>query len=329
MATNDGGVLLQRPQEVTICEVGPRDGLQNEQHQFSIAEKVELIEMAVDAGAKIVEIGSFVHPKSVPQMTDTDEVARRLQHRVGVEYRALVMNVKGIERAEAVGVKKVKLSVSASKAHSLANMKRTPEEVVRSFAACAEYADVHGLEMSGAISTAFGCSMEGRVPLEQVLSVIACFRDIGVSELSLSDTTGMANPWQVYDYCLRVKQQFPEVTWNLHFHNTRGMGLANVVGGMLAGVTRYDASFAGLGGCPFAPGASGNIATEDVVHMCHEMGTNTGYDLQRLVELGNHIQKILGRKTESFILRAGSCDSVIEAQNSMTYNARILKGDKI
>jgi hydroxymethylglutaryl-CoA lyase len=310
VATNDGEVILQRPQTVTICEVGPRDGLQNEQHRFSTAEKVELIEMAVEAGATIVEIGSFVHPKAVPQMADTDEVARRLQPREGVEYRALVMNVKGIERAEAAGIKKVKLSVSASRAHSLANMKRTPEEVVRSFAECAEYADVHGLEMSGAISTAFGCSMEGRVPLERVLSVIACFREIGVSELSLSDTTGMANPWQVNDYCLQVKRQFPEVTWNLHFHNTRGMGLANVVGGMLAGVTRYDASFAGLGGCPFAPGASGNIATEDVVHMCHEMGIHTGYDLHRLVKVGNRIQEILGRKTESFVLRAGSCDSL-------------------
>ena len=304
----DGGRVQQYPQTVSICEVGPRDGLQNEQHQFSIAEKVDFIEMAVEAGAKMIEIGSFVHPKFVPQMADTDEVARRLHRRAGVEYRALVMNVKGMERAEAVGIKKVKLTVSASKAHSLANMKRTPEEVVRSFAECAEYAGAHGLEMSGAIATAFGCSMEGRVPLEQVVAVIACFREIGVTELSLSDTTGMANPRQVHDYCLRVKRQFPEVIWNLHFHNTRGMGLANIVGGMLAGVTRYDASFAGLGGCPFAPGASGNVATEDVVHMCREMAINSDYDLQRLVELGNYIQQILGRKTESFVLRAGSCE---------------------
>jgi hydroxymethylglutaryl-CoA lyase len=158
-----------------------------------------------------------------------------------------------------------------------------------------------------AVSTAFGCSMEGRVPFSQVLSVVECFREIGVRELSLSDTTGMANPSQVYDYCLQARRQFPDVTWVLHFHNTRGMGLANVVTGMLAGVTRFDACFAGLGGCPFAPGASGNIATEDVVHMCQEMGIETGYDLEKVLAIGRRIQDIVGRRTDSAILRAGRC----------------------
>lgn len=307
-------VAGQWPASITVCEVGPRDGLQNEKVLFTVEQKVELIERSVKAGAKIIEIGSFVHPKAVPQMADTDEVAKRIQRVAGVEYRTLVMNLRGLERAEAAGIKKVKLTASASRAHSLANINRTPEEVVRGFNECAEYAATHGMELSGAISTAFGCSLEGRVPLEQVLSVISCFREIGVRELSLSDTTGMANPRQVYEYSRQVQEQFPDMTWVLHFHNTRGMGLTNVIAGMLAGIDRYDACFAGLGGCPFAPGASGNIATEDVLHMCQEMGVETGYDLDQVIAIGRTVQEIIGHDTSSSILKAGKCSDIVSTQ---------------
>lgn len=302
---------MKFPDSIIVCEVGPRDGLQNEKAMLEVDQKVELINRSVQAGAKIVEIGSFVHPKAVPQMADTDEVAKRIKRVEGVEYRALVMNLRGMERANAAGIKKVKLTASASRAHSLANINRTPEEVVRGFAKCADYATANGLQLSGAISTSFGCSLEGRVPFEQVLSVIKCFSEIGVKELSLSDTTGMAYPSQVYDYCIKAQEQFSDITWILHFHNTRGMGLANVIAGMQAGITRYDACFAGLGGCPFAPGASGNIATEDLIHMCHEMGISTGYNLDEVISLGRYIREIIGHDTDSFILKAGkSCDIV-------------------
>lgn len=304
-------VTGQWPQSITVCEVGPRDGLQNEKFQFSVEQKVELIERSAQAGAKIIEIGSFVHPKAIPQMADTDEVAKRIQRVTGVEYRALVLNLRGLERAEAAGIKKVKLTASASRAHSLANINRTPEEVVRGFSDCAEYATAHGMALSGAISTSFGCSLEGRIPLEQVLSVISCFREIGVNELSLSDTTGMANPRQVYEYCRQVQTQFSDVTWVLHFHNTRGMGLSNVMAGMLAGIDRYDACFAGLGGCPFAPGASGNIATEDVIHMCDEMGIHTGYDIDKVIAIGRAVQEIIGHDTSSSVLKAGKCSDIV------------------
>lgn len=307
MSLPEGNRSLGWPAAITVCEVGPRDGLQNEKHAFTIEQKINLIDLAAEAGATIIEIGSFVHPKAVPQMADTDEVARRIHRKDGVEYRALVLNEKGIERAVAAGIKKAKLSVSASRAHSQANSNRTPEAVVRGFASCAEYAAKSGIDLSGAVSTAFGCSMEGHVPIEQVLSVISCFREIGVTEISLSDTTGMANPRQVYEYSRLVQQRFPEVIWVLHFHNTRGMGLANVVAGMLAGIDRYDACFAGLGGCPFAPGASGNIATEDVIHMCREMGIETGYDLSKVMDIGRMIQAIIGKQTDSFLLRSGPC----------------------
>lgn len=305
---------MKLPTSINICEVGPRDGLQNEKTLLSIEQKAELIEYVVQAGAKIIEIGSFVHPQAVPQMADTDAVVRRIRRVEAVEYRALILNLKGLERAENAGLTKAKLTASASRAHSLANIKRTPEEVVRGFAACADYAAAHNMELSGAISTAFGCPFEGRVPAEQVLSVVSCFREIGVKELSLSDTTGMANPLQVYELCTMVQKQFPDVKWVLHFHNTRGMGLANVIAGMMAGVKYYDACFAGLGGCPFAPGATGNIATEDLIHMCHEMDIETGYDLDKMISVGRTVRQMIGHDTASFVLKAGKCSDIVKQQ---------------
>jgi len=302
---------MQWPANVIVCEVGPRDGFQNEKTMLTVEQKVELIEKSVQVGARIVEIGSFVHPKAVPQMADTDEVARRIRREPGVEYRVLVMNRKGLERAAGAGIMKAKVTASASPAHSMSNMNRLPEEVVRSFAEYADFAAVNQMELSGAISTAFGCPFDGKpVPLEQVLSVAACFREIGIKELSLSDTTGMANPKQVYDYVTAARLKFPDITWVLHFHNTRGMGLANVIAGLMAGVDRYDACFAGLGGCPFAPGASGNIATEDLVHMLAEMGINTGYDQEKLIAIGKQVQSLVGHDTASAILKAGRCSDI-------------------
>lgn len=308
--TANNQVAGQWPKQVTICEVGPRDGLQNEKISFTVAQKVELIERSVQAGAKIIEIGSFVHPKAVPQMADTDIVAQRIKRVEGIEYRALVMNLRGLERASEAGIGKVKLTASASRSHSLANLNRIPEEVIRGFNECADYASSHGMELSGAISTAFGCSLDGRVPLDAIISVVSCFREIGVRELSLSDTTGMANPRQVYQYCCKVQELFPDMTWVLHFHNTRGMGLANMTAGMLTGIERYDACFAGLGGCPFAPGASGNIATEDAIHMCGEMGIATDYDLDQVIAIGRTVQDIIGYETSSSILKAGKCSDI-------------------
>lgn len=306
---------LKWPAKIVVSEVGPRDGLQNEKKMFTIEQKIDLIERSVEAGSKIIEIGSFVSPKAIPQMADTDEVARRIKRIDGVEYRVLVTNLKGLERANEAGIKKAKLTVSASRAHSLSNLNRTPEEVLRGFSECAEYAAAHGITLSGAISTAFGCSMEGKVPIEQVITAIEGFREIGVKELSLSDTTGMANPQQVYEYSVKVKEQYPDVIWNLHFHNTRGMGLTNVMAGMMAGIERYDACFAGLGGCPFAPGASGNIATEDLIHMCHEMGIDTGYDLDKMISIGKYVQEVLEKDTSSFVLKAGKCSDIVKVKN--------------
>jgi hydroxymethylglutaryl-CoA lyase len=304
--------LLHLPKHISICEVGPRDGLQNEKVSLSLEQKTELIERSIAAGVKIIEVGSFVSPKAIPSMADTDEVCRRIHKIPGVEYRSLIFNLKGLQRAEAAGLTKAKLTVSASRGHCLANMNKTPEEAVQSFSACVAYAKEHNLTLSGAISTAFGCSIDGIVPFEQVISVAKALYDLGLRELSLSDTTGMAHPVQVYQYCLDIQKIFPDVIWNLHFHNTRGLGLANVLAGMMAGITRFDACFAGLGGCPFAPGASGNIATEDLINMCNEIGVTTGIDIDQYIKIGYDVEKYIGGTRSSSILRAGKCSDIIK-----------------
>jgi len=313
MRREDEGFAPAWPERVTICEVGPRDGLQNEKTILELDRRIELIDLATDAGAPVIEVGSFVNPKAVPQMAGTEEVARRIKRREGVEYRVLVFNKRGVEQAEAAGISKAKLTVSASRTHSLRNVGKTPEEAVLAFSDCADYAAAKGIVLSGAIPTAFGCPFEGRVPIEQVLALAERFMEIGVAELSLSDTTGMANPAQVFEYCSLARMRYPRITWNLHFHNTRGMGLANVAAGMLAGVERFDGSFAGLGGCPFVPGATGNIATEDLVHMLHEMGVGTGCDLDGLVALARRARELVGHETSSFVLKAGKNSDLIRS----------------
>lgn len=293
------------PEKVIFCEVGPRDGLQNEKTMLSVGQKIELIEAVVDAGVKIVEVGSFMRAEAIPQMADTDEVCAKMRRAVGVEYRALVANLKGVERAKAAGIDKVKLVLSASVSHSVANLKRTPEELIEGFKKCTCYAAENGMEVSGAISTAFGCPFEGKIPFEKVAYFAEKLRALGITELSLSDTTSMANPAQVYGLCEYMKNKLPDVKWFLHFHNTRGMALANIVTGLQAGITRYDASLAGLGGCPYAPGASGNVASEDVIHMLHEMGIETGVGLEKIIAAAKKLQSWVGRPTDSAVLRAG------------------------
>ncbi len=304
------------PKSVTICEVGPRDGLQMEKTILSTDQKVELIERMVDAGAKVLEIGSFVHPKAVPQMADTDEVVKRLKKHDGVEYRGLTMNLRGVQRALDCGLSKVKLTASASRTHSMKNLNRTPEEVVKDFAECASFALSKGMEVSGAISTAFGCPFEGTVPLSQAESLVRCFADIGVTEVSMSDTSGLATPKQVFEYMTQLRAKFPAMRWTLHLHNTRGLSAANIVAGMQAGVTMFDASFGGLGGCPFAPGASGNVATEDLIYMFDQDKIATGLDMAKVMAVAATACGWLGREADSCQMKVKSCQEAAAAQKS-------------
>ncbi|MDO9592706.1 MAG: hydroxymethylglutaryl-CoA lyase [Erysipelotrichaceae bacterium] len=297
--------------KVTICEVGLRDGLQNEAAILSVEEKADLINRLVDAGVKVVEVGSFMSPKAVPQMANTDEVYKRIEQKEGVEYRALIANVKGVERAIACGCKKVKLNVSASRAHNLANLNKTPEESVAGFKDCVDLALANGIEISGSISMPFGSPWEHKIPVSDVKSIVEAYLNVGINEISLSDASGMAMPLQVFTLCSEMKATYPQVKWVLHFHNTRGMGVANIVAAMQAGVDWFDASFGGLGGCPFVPGAMGNVITEDVVHMCDEMGVSTGIDLDKVIAIAKSVGDLVGHELPGYILKAGKNSDLI------------------
>lgn len=297
--------------KVRLCEVGPRDGLQNEKKLLSTEEKIALIDAMSEAGIPVIEVGSFVSPKAVPQMADTDAVFRGIRKKDGVEYRALIANAKGVERAALCGCKKVKLNVSASTAHNLANLNRTPSETAAGFADCVKLAKEHGMEVSGSISMAFGSPWDKEIPLQDVKDIVEAYLAVGITEISLSDASGMAYPSQVYEMCEEMKREYPQVSWWLHFHNTRGLGIANILSGMAAGFTQYDASFAGVGGCPFVPGAAGNVTTEDVLHMWDEMKVETGVDLDQVLEISRKITALLGHTSDSYLLRAGKASELI------------------
>lgn len=303
---------LKLPNRIVLCEVGPRDGLQNEEKVLSVEEKVELINSIADSGYKVIEVGSFMSPKAVPQMASTDEVFKKINKKEGVEYRALVANVKGVERAIACGCKKVKLNVSASKAHNLANLNMTPAESVSKFKDCVDLALANGLETSGSISMPFGSPWEHEIPIEDVKEIVKAYLNVGITEISLSDASGMAVPLQVYNICTELQEEFPQVKWILHFHNTRGAGNANILAGMQAGITWFDSSFGGLGGCPFVPGAAGNVISEDVIHMLHEMNIETGIDIDKAIGVAKRVGEIVGHSLPGYILKAGKSSDLIK-----------------
>lgn len=293
------------PKKIRICEVGLRDGLQNEKRMFTTEEKLELLDGMGKAGFSVIEVGSFMSPKAVPQMANTDEVYEKLEKVPGVEYRALIANLRGVERAIACGCKKVKLNVSASRAHNLANLNRTPEESVARFGDCVTCAKEAGLEISGSISMAFGSPWDKEIPIGAVASIVEAYMAVGINEISLSDASGMAFPPQVQEICAYMKKYYPKNMWWLHFHNTRGLGMANILAGMQSGFTQFDSSFAGVGGCPFVPGAAGNVATEDVLNLCEESGIDTGIDFDKALEVSRRVAQLVAHPTDSYLLRAG------------------------
>jgi len=302
---------MNLPKKIVICDVGLRDGLQIEKHILTVEEKLELVHDLEDAGVKVIEVGSFMRPKNVPQMANTDEVFRRLVQKPGIEYRTLVGNLKGVERAIACGCKKVKLNVSASKGHNLANLNALPLETVKGFALQTETAKAAGLGVSGSIACPFGSPWDKIIPVADVKEIIEAYIAVGVIEISISDASGMAMPKQVFEMMTELKRCYPQCKFILHFHNTRGMGIANVMAGMEAGITWFDGSFAGTGGCPFVPGAAGNVSTEDIVHMCKEQGIETGINLDKIIAIGHKVERLIGHTGGSFVLRAGKNDSIL------------------
>ena len=303
--------MNQLPSSITLCEVGLRDGLQNEKTLLPTQEKVALLRGLIEAGFSVIEVGSFMHPKAVPQMADTDEVYRAVGEVPGVELRALIPNLRGVQRAAACGCKKVKLNVSASRQHNLKNLNMTPEESVAGFADCVRAAGENGIAISGSISMPFASPWEGCIPVSDVEAIVEAYLKVGITEISLSDASGMAAPAQVFVLCSHVREKYPQVTWWLHFHNTRGLAMANIMAAMEAGMTRFDSSFGGLGGCPFVPGAAGNISTEDVLNFCEESGIATGIDLEQVMELSRSLRRLLGHDLDSYVLRAGRARDLI------------------
>lgn len=293
------------PTKVTVVEVGPRDGLQNEPVFVPTSEKIEIINRLSETGLLKIEATVFGHPKVMPQVADATEVLAGITRRKGVTYISLVPNLRGMERALQTKIDEIRLVVCASEAHNKALLNRSVSESLDEIKEMTKVALDKGWRIGGVISSAFGCSVEGWVPPEQVERIAEAYVTMGVHEVGLGDTTGMANPQQVGELVRRLQVKLKDVPLALHFHDTRGAGLANVYAGLIEGVTTFESSIGGLGGCPFAPGATGNIATEDVVHMLESMGIDTGIDLPKLLQCSKLIQDIIGRELPSQVLKAG------------------------
>jgi isopropylmalate/homocitrate/citramalate synthase len=268
---------------VNIVEVGPRDGLQNEKVVIPTATKIDFITALGDAGLRVIEVGAFVSPKWVPQMADSAEVFRDVPKDPGVEYPMLVPNMKGLDRALEVGVKSISIVTAASDTFNQRNINMTVADSIAQYAPVVVRARAEGLRVRGYVSTGFGCPYEGEVAPEKVLEVCARLLDLGCYEISVGDTIGVGTPIQVQGVIGVLLQVIPPSKLAMHFHDTRGTALANTLSALEMGITTFDASAGGLGGCPYAPGASGNLATEDLVYMLDRMGIETGIDMNRLV----------------------------------------------
>ncbi len=275
--------------QVHICEVGPRDGLQNAHHLMPTEAKKRWIRALAEAGLEEIEVGSFVPPKLIPAMADTAEIVQHALTIPGIRVVALAPNVKGFQRAVESGAHKVTFPVSASRKHSESNVRMTPEEMVGQVKACVDLRNASGKPtlIEGAVSTAFGCTMQGEVPEDDVVKFATLLAEAGCDCVALADTVGYANPAQIRRVFRRVRAAIGGKLEAAHLHNTRGLGLANALAAYDEGVRHFDSSMGGLGGCPFAPGASGNVITEDLVFMFESMGVPTGIDLDKLMDARN------------------------------------------
>jgi hydroxymethylglutaryl-CoA lyase len=297
--------MLTRVTSVEIVEVAPRDGLQNEPRLLSTATKLELIERARAAGLRRIEVASFVHPDRVPQMADAEAVVAGLVPDPGVEYSALVLNERGYDRALAAGVAAINTVVSATEAFGLRNQGMSVDDAVRTVTTLRERAADDGVRLTVTISVAFGCPFEGEVPLDRLAAVALRVAAVEPDEIALADTIGVAVPSDVESRLEIVRSLDVAAPLRVHFHNTRNTGIANAVAALLAGVTALDASLAGIGGCPFAPAATGNIATEDVVYAVSRMGVDTGVDLAAAIDAARWLAGELGIDPPGMVARAG------------------------
>ena len=301
---------MQLPERVTITEVGPRDGLQNEDLFVDTAQKVELIERLAASGLRRIEAASFVSPKAIPQMRDAAELMAALPRREGVTYIALVPNEVGARNAIAAEADELSTVISASETHNQRNVNRTIEQSLAAIEHVAALAANAGIPWAGYISTAFGCPYEGEVPIEEVLRIATRLRAVGAYVIAFGDTIGTGNPQQVSALVRAFQDALPDTPLRIHFHDTRGTALANVLAALEEGVASFDGSLAGLGGCPYAPGAAGNVATEDAVYMLHAMGIETGVDLEALIDAARWAEQLVGRTLPGRVKVAGVDGSI-------------------
>jgi len=292
-------VFDELPPEVMVYEVAPRDGLQNEARLIPTADKVALINALSQTGLRAIEITSFVNPKWIPQLADATEVSRRIERRAGVTYSALVPNRQGLDAALAAGMKEVAVFLSASETHNKKNVNKTIAATLEAFRETVPPALAAGLKVRAYVSTVYGCPYEGPVDPARALELCRALRALGCYQISLGDTIGVANPRQVRDVLSRVLVETPSEAVAVHFHDTRGTALANILVAVEMGITTVDSALGGLGGCPYAPGASGNVATEDVVYMLEGMGVRTGVDLDRLIDCSRLASSLVGHDVPS------------------------------
>jgi hydroxymethylglutaryl-CoA lyase len=291
--------------KVRVREVGPRDGIQSEKASVPTADKVALIDALSVSGLQYIEAVSFVSPKAIPQMADAREVWEGMNRRPGVVYSALVPNRKGAEIAAEVGVDSMQVFIAATDSYNLNNVRKKVRDSIDDVAAVVEVARGAGIPVEGTISTAFGCPYEGDVAPARVVEVSRWMADTGIDTISYGDTTGMGTPRRVADVVTALREELPEITLNMHFHDTRGTGLANVVTALDLGIDYFDASIGGMGGSPYAAGATGNIATEDLVHMLADLEIETGVDLDALLDAARLAQGFIQGELPSKVLKAG------------------------
>jgi len=295
------------PENVTVWEVAPRDGFQAEKNWITTENKIAIVRKLAETGIRFIEITSFVHPKAIPQLKDAEEVVKTCIDLVdkGIQFRALVPNLRGAERAIAAGIKKLKLMLSATDSHSLSNANCTTKEAMDGFAPIIDLAEKYNVKVGGSISVAFGCPFEYKVPVTRLKEIVRRYVEYGIHEISLADSAGMGDPVNVYRTIGELRETFPDVIFTLHLHNTRDMAMANAFAGLMQGITAFDTSIAALGGCPYIPNATGNMATEDFVHALHEAGIHTGIDLEKLIQTAKEVRDIIGHDGGSYMLKAG------------------------
>lgn len=304
---------------VTVTEVGTRDGFQAEPEFIATSDKVAVINALIDAGVRSIEATSFVSPRALPQLADAAEVLAQVHRNPNVRLAVLVPNARGAERAAAAKADMMVGFISASESHCKTNLNKSIDQAIADFAEVVPIARQWGIKLRGAVATAFGCPFEGEVSLDNILKIVGSYDAHGIRNITFGDTTGMATPPVVTRVVDAVRNKYPHMELALHFHNTRGVGLANVMNGLQLGVREFESSIAGLGGCPFAPGATGNICTEDLVYLLEECGYETGIDLDKLIEVAKQVERMMGRQLPGQMMKAGprlklmSLDSVRRA----------------